>query len=157
MPKLTPEQKEHLKMAHRANMRIEETWSLFCMYLSQDKKPIDALELARQAVCVWADWMDENEVDPPDIPRPDFGQQIVDGMGKMFEKFPGFTTPAGIGFDPPSLNVDAEFGPDPDADERTSHPKGNDSPNSNTNPLGLTGEAKHLFDAMTASIPPKTD
>lgn len=82
-PNLTPEQKEHLKIAHRANMRIEETWSLFCMYLSQDKKPVDALELARQAVFVWADWMDENEVEPPDIQRPDFAQQMTDAMKQV--------------------------------------------------------------------------
>lgn len=85
MPKLTPDQKEHLKIARHAAMRIEETWQLFCMYLSQDKTPDDALERARLAVSVWADWMDENQVEPPDIDRPDFTEEITNAMGKVME------------------------------------------------------------------------
>ena len=63
---LTDEQKEQLKMARRANMRIEETWSLYCMFLSQDKRPAEALERAQEAVGVWVEWMDNNEVEPPE-------------------------------------------------------------------------------------------
>jgi hypothetical protein len=84
-PNLTAEQKEQLKMAHRSNMRIEETWSLYTMFLSQDKRPEDALSLAVQAVSVWADWMDSNEVEPPDIHRPDFAEQMGEQMAKAFE------------------------------------------------------------------------
>jgi hypothetical protein len=132
-PNLTPEQKEHLKIAHRANMRIEETWSLFCMYLSQDKKPIDALELARQAVCVWADWMDENEVEPPDIPRPDFGQQIVDSMGKMFKNLPVIAPSPWPYVSPLPNKVDAEFVP---ADQHEPDP----TPAALSNPETLAGQ-----------------
>jgi len=36
-PNYTPDQKEHIRMAQRADMRIQETWSLFAMFLSQGK------------------------------------------------------------------------------------------------------------------------
>ncbi len=68
---LTPDQKEQLKMARRSGMRIEETWSLYIMFLSEDKRPADALQLAVEAVSVWADWMDANQIDPPEI-EPNF-------------------------------------------------------------------------------------
>lgn len=84
MADLTEEQKEQLKMARRANMRIEETWSLFTMFLSADKPPHEALRKAEEAVAVWVEWMDNNEVEPPDIKRPDFGEQITETMQKMF-------------------------------------------------------------------------
>jgi hypothetical protein len=58
------------------------------MYLSQDKSPEEALERARQAVSVWADWMDENEVEPPEIERPDFGEQLKDAMRMVADKLP---------------------------------------------------------------------
>jgi hypothetical protein len=116
MPDLTPEQKEHFKMAHRANMRIEETWQLFTMFLSQDKKPLDALEMAREAVTVWAEWMDQNEVEPPDIQRPDFGEQLKDAMKIMTDRLPTFPMPmlpiAQFLPQPPNPEVDAEFNPD---------------------------------------------
>jgi hypothetical protein len=136
-PNLTPEQKEHLKIAHRANMRIEETWSLFCMYLSQDKKPIDALELARQAVCVWADWMDENEVEPPDIPRPDFAQQMTDAMKQVVSSIPRMGQAVSQlqypRFAPPTGIVDAEFVP---AEQHEAAP----TPAALSNPESLTGQ-----------------
>ena len=114
MPKLTPDQKEHLKIAHRASMRIEETWNLFMMYLSQDKQPEEALEKAREAVAVWADWMDENEVEPPEIERPDFTEEITTAMGKMMEHMKANPSGAGrllIGRDDENRGVDAEFQP----------------------------------------------
>lgn len=130
MPDLTPEQKEHLKITHRANLRIEETWQIFNMYLAEGKKPAEALELALDAVDVWSSWMSQNEVEPPDIPHPDFGQQIVDSMGKMFEKLPGMPPwPYAPGRVQPA-SVDAEFVP-PTADERTSPPNRSDCPTSN--------------------------
>lgn len=139
---LTPEQKEHLKIAHRANLRIEETWSLFCMYLSQDKTPEDALEKARQAVSVWADWMDQNEVEPPEIEHRDFGQQMAESMQRVFSAFPQLApsfTAGALAHDVLAQGgkIDAEFLADPNetagtADERTADPKGSDSPNSNT-------------------------
>jgi hypothetical protein len=132
MPELTPEQKEHFKMAHRANMRIEETWQLFTMFLSQDKKPIDALEMAREAVTVWAEWMDENEVEPPDIQHPDFGQQMADAMQSVMSKLPMPSTIAH--FLPQTGQVDAEFipGAEPEPDTRTTPPSLADQPDSNT-------------------------
>jgi len=87
---LTDEQKEQLKMARRANMRIEETWSLYTMFLSQGTRPAEALERAQEAVTVWVEWMDHNEVDPPDIKQPDFGDQIAETMQKMFGGKPPF-------------------------------------------------------------------
>jgi hypothetical protein len=130
MPELTPEQKEHLKITHRANLRIDETWQLFNLYLSHDKAPGEALRLAVDAVSVWQEWMENNEVEPPDIPQQDFGQQIVDSMGKMFEKLPqlqkGIIAPWPYQIAP---QVDAEFVP-PTADERTSDPNPASQPNS---------------------------
>jgi len=109
-PQLTPEQKEHLKIAHRAHVRIEETWQLFTMFLSDGKTPEDALERAHSAVAVWADWMDSAQVEPPDIERPDFGQQIVDSMGKMFEKLPKGFVPSFAVPIPQSLDVAQQVG-----------------------------------------------
>lgn len=83
-PNLTPDQKEQLKMARRSNMRIEETWSLYTMFLSSDKRPADALQLAVEAVSVWADWMDQNEIEPPEIHHPDFAEQMGEQMTKAF-------------------------------------------------------------------------
>ena len=74
---LTTEQKEQLKMARRANMRIEETWSLYCMFLSNDKRPPEALEMAQEAVAVWAEWMDHNQIEPPEIHQPDFSEEVT--------------------------------------------------------------------------------
>lgn len=85
MPKLTDEQKEQLKMARRASMRIEETWSLYTMFLSQDKRPHEALERAQEAVAVWVEWMDNNDVEPPEIDRPEFSDQIISAMKQMTE------------------------------------------------------------------------
>ena len=53
------------------------------MYLGQDKRPADALQLAREAVDVWADWMDANVVEPPDIEPPDFAQTMRDTMDQV--------------------------------------------------------------------------
>jgi hypothetical protein len=78
-------QKEQLKMARRANERINETWNLFTMYLAQDKRPAEALELAQEAVSVWAEFQDHNEVDPPEIERPDIGGQLRNAMQKAVE------------------------------------------------------------------------
>ena len=86
-PQLSPEQKEQLKMARRSNLRIDETWSLYTMFLSSQEKmaPQDALERALEAVAVWADWMDHNEIEPPEIEHPDFATQLTQQMGKVFE------------------------------------------------------------------------
>jgi hypothetical protein len=136
-PNLTPEQKEHLKIAHRANMRIEETWQIFNMYLSDGKLPAEALEKALDAVEVWADWMAQNEVEPPDIPRPDFAQQMTDAMKQVVSsiprmgqavsqlQYPTFTPPTGI--------VDAEFVP---ADQHEPDP----TPAALSNPESLAGQ-----------------
>lgn len=89
IPHLTQEQKEHFRLAQRANMRIEETWSLFTMFLSHDKAPADALRLAREAVDVWADFMDANVMEYPEIPQPDpfagMGEQMAQAFQKMKE------------------------------------------------------------------------
>jgi hypothetical protein len=80
---LTTEQKEQLKMARRANIRIEETWSLYCMFLSNDKRPAEALEMAQEAVAVWAEWMDNNQIEPPDIKRPDFTEEMTRAVNSL--------------------------------------------------------------------------
>jgi hypothetical protein len=70
-PQLTREQKEQFKLAHRASMRINETWSLYCMFLSHDVNPEQALKNAHEAVEVWATWMDEyDRIEPPEIEPP---------------------------------------------------------------------------------------
>jgi len=115
MPELTAEQKEHLKIARRSRIRIEETWQLFCMYLSDNKTPDDALEKARAAVSVWADWMDDAEIEPPDIEQPDFVSQMGEAVGKMMQHIKTNPTGAGelrIGVDSESnTGVDADFLP----------------------------------------------
>jgi hypothetical protein len=108
MPILTDEQKEQLKMARRASMRIEETWSLYTMFLSQDKRPLEALERAQEAVAVWVEWMDNNEVDPPEIEHPDVMDQMTTAMQKMAETFKSAGVPT-IPFFLPQTPVDAEF------------------------------------------------
>lgn len=118
--KLTQEQKDHLKIMHRANMRIEETWSLFTMYLSQDKKPAEALQLAREAVDVWAEWMDDNQVEPPEIEQPDFGEQMKEAMGQFAEKMPQMFRPGMFPMPPypsPLAGIDAEFAAHPETPE----------------------------------------
>lgn len=135
MPDLTPEQKEHLKMTHRANLRIDETWQIFNMYLADGKKPAEALELALDAVEVWSAWMSQNEVEPPDIPQPNFGQQIVDSMGQMFAKMPTLAAAAPrLGYivrdNAGERFVDAEF--PAESSTRTSDPNTAADPNSNT-------------------------
>lgn len=92
---LTPDQKEHIRIARRAHLRIEETWSLFMMYLSQDKGPGEALELARDAVNVWADFMDSNHVEFPDIEEPSFADAIGAQMGRIIDKLPR-SGPSGV-------------------------------------------------------------
>ena len=112
---LTPDQKEQLKMARRANMRIEETWSLYTMFLSQDKRPHDALESAVEAVHVWAEWMDDNQVEPPEIEQPTFSDQMKDVARMMAESFSINKLPSGFGvlkLTPDGGLVDAEFVPD---------------------------------------------
>lgn len=105
-PKLTDEEKEQLKMARRSSMRIEETWSLYTMYLSQDKRPEEALEKAQEAVAVWAEWMDHNQIDPPEIHHPDFAEQMAEASKAFAQSL--------MPMDPSklfarSLGVDAEF------------------------------------------------
>lgn len=122
-PNLTPDQKQHIRMAHRAKLRIEETWSLFCMHLSQGKKPVDALVEAREAVDVWADWMDDNDMEFPDIDRPDIGQQMERAAEMMVNKFkeagmPTSPIPCASFLVKDGEIVDAEFAPErtPDSD-----------------------------------------
>lgn len=93
---LTAEQKEQLKMARRASMRIEETWSMYCMFLSHDKKPSEALELAQEAVGVWVEWMDHNEVEPPDIHRPDFSEEVTKAVKSITEHMQKNSSGAGM-------------------------------------------------------------
>lgn len=75
-PKLTPEQREQVKLAHRANTRINETWSLYNLYLSEGDKPALALEKAHEAVAVWSEWMGQYEIEPPEIEQPDFMESV---------------------------------------------------------------------------------
>jgi len=113
MPDLTPEQKEHFKMARRSQERIQETWSLYLMFLQRDLEPGDALRRAVDASSVWAEWQDNNEVEPPEIHRPDFTEQINDAMDKMFRHMKA--NPSGTGelrmVTDEGAGVDAEFVP----------------------------------------------
>jgi hypothetical protein len=87
--KYTDEQKEHIKAAEHASMRIDETWQLYQMYLQIGDSPLQALEKARAAVMVWAEWMDSEKVDFPDIEQPDVVEQITAGMTKVYETVSG--------------------------------------------------------------------
>jgi hypothetical protein len=110
MPQLTDEQKEQLKMSHRAAMRIDETWSLYTMFLSQDKRPLEALERAQEAVGVWVEWLDNNEVEAPEIERQDIGEQMTVAMQKIVDTIKTSGVPT-IPFYLPQGPVDAEFVP----------------------------------------------
>ena len=133
---LTDEQKEQLKMARRANMRIEETWSLYCMFLSQDKRPAEALERAQEAVGVWVEWMDNNEVEPPEIEHQDIGEQMSAAMQKVADSFKSASPP--IPFYLPQGPVDAEFVPDAQVD---SHAAQSPEPASETGTLNTKESA----------------
>jgi hypothetical protein len=143
MPDLTPEQKEHLKMAHRSQERIQETWSLYMMFLSRDMEPADALRRAVDASTVWAEWQDNNEVEPPEIHRQDFSEQITSAMDKMFRHMKA--NPSSSGelrlMTDEGAGVDAEFVPL--AGEPEPEPAAAALPQAQT--------------ADAASIPPKTD
>ena len=94
-PNLTDDQKQHIRIAQRSRMRIEECWTLFNMYLGNGVGPAEALRKAQEAVSVWAEWMDSNEIDFPEIAQPNFVEELTAGMGKMFEQFPKLArTPA---------------------------------------------------------------
>ena len=132
MPILTEDQKEQLKMARRASMRIQETWDLYTMFLSQDKRPPEALERAQEAVAVWVEWMDNNEVDPPEIEHPDVMDQMTTAMQKMAETFKSAGASA-IPFFLPQTPVDAEFIEEAPARPASSGPQG---PTERSNPEG---------------------
>lgn len=113
--KLTDDQKQHLRMAHRAQERIQETWILFQMYLSQDKRPAEALNLAQEAASVWADWQDAHEIEPPDIEHPDFGadlKEVMDGFAGSLAKSGPFRQSGGAVFEIVPDGIQAEFLPE---------------------------------------------
>jgi hypothetical protein len=119
--KLTNEQKEHVKAARRADMRIQETWSLFCMHLSHEKRPEEALDLARQAVAVWAEWMDSEQIEFPEIePGPNANESleaVSQAAQEMFKKLAeqkAVATEYKYGVDVPDQAIDAAL--DPSAD-----------------------------------------
>lgn len=130
MPELTPQQKEHLKMAHRSRERISETWSLFTMYLSDGKQPAEALELARAAVEVWGEWQDSAEVEPPDIEQSDFGDDIRDLIRRANPKGM-MATERGVIFAAEGT-LDPKDEPAATPNTRTSDPSPAADPNSNT-------------------------
>lgn len=107
--KLTDEQKEQMKMAERANGRLGQTWALYELFLTQDKPPRQALELAQEAVSVWAEFQDNNTIEPPEIEeQPDFPEQLLGAMTKAADMMKGG---APIPFFLPQAPVDAEFVP----------------------------------------------
>jgi hypothetical protein len=85
-PNLSPEQKEHIRIAQRNERRVEETWALYTMFLSQNKEPPEALRRAVEAVEVWAEYDDSNVVEYPEIDHPDFADQMTGVMGKMIQQ-----------------------------------------------------------------------
>ncbi len=89
MPQLTAEQKEHFKESQRATQRINETWALFTMFLQTENRPQDALEKARQAVSVWAEFMEANSIDPPEIEPADPMRMMMDVAHRMGESLAG--------------------------------------------------------------------
>lgn len=121
MPPLTEEQKRHMKESNRATQRINETWSLFTLYLQQDKRPEEALELARKAVEIWADFMDATEIEPPEIEPPDIMKtmtQVAEAVGERLQRIrEGGDLPGGAiviqGNDAGITRIDAEFEPEP--------------------------------------------
>jgi hypothetical protein len=138
MPDLTPEQKEHLKMAHRSHERIQETWNLYTLFLQTERDPGDALRRAVEASTVWAEWQDNNEVEFPEIERPDFVKDLGEAMGQMMkhvQRNPSGSGGISIGVDPETGRpVEAIFNPGPDdpPDTRTTHPNPADQPDSTT-------------------------
>lgn len=88
-PKLTPEQKEHAKMAERSNAHVGNTWNIFMMYLQMDKTPEVALELAEKAMEVWIPWEDGKVMEYPDVEGPTImeqAQQIGEGIALIMGK-----------------------------------------------------------------------
>ena len=108
---LTEEQKEQIGMAHRSRERIRETWELFGMYLSREMRPAEALEKAREAVTVWADWMDSERIPFPEVEE----ESPFDEFGRLLSKMvplAGFQVSVPPPPEPkPSSEVDAEFEP----------------------------------------------
>ncbi len=87
-PNLTDDQKEHIRIAQRAHMRVEETWTLFNLFLTEGKKPDEALQKAQEAVAVWSEWMDSNQVEFPEIEQPNYAQQLGQAMKTVFAELP---------------------------------------------------------------------
>ena len=116
MADLTEEQKEQIEMAQRSRARIRETWDLFGMYLSQGARPAEALDKAREAVGVWADWMDSERIPFPEIeeegPFEEFGRMLskMVPLAQIDVSVPPAPEPK------PSGEVDAEFVPSPEAE-----------------------------------------
>lgn len=109
-PKLTPEQKEQFRLANRSLERINETWTLFTMFLSQEKRPAEALLKAQEAVDIWATWMDEyNRIEPPDIepsPQIDFVEGVKAASRELIREMRNdkeFISELRAEYDPPAL------------------------------------------------------
>jgi hypothetical protein len=108
---LTDEQKEQIEMAKRSRLRIGETWEMYCMYLSREMRPAEALEKARAAVSVWADWVDSERIPFPEVeedgPFEQFGRMLskMVPLAQIDVSVPPPPEPN------PSGEVDAEFEP----------------------------------------------
>lgn len=85
-PKLTKDQKEHSRQAHRSNAQVGNTWALFNMYLQMDKPPEIALEMAEKAMEVWIPWEDSRVIEYPDIDPPDFQANLQTVMRTALEE-----------------------------------------------------------------------
>jgi hypothetical protein len=73
-PNLTPEQKEHIKVANRAEDRLKGAWQLFCMYLQTGQYSArEAVQMADDAMEAWMEFAD-------------FGEQMAAQLGKVFDK-----------------------------------------------------------------------
>lgn len=75
-PKLSKEQKEHHRLAHRSNAIVGNTWNLFMMYLQLNQPPKLALENAKNAMEVWQPFEDESCIEYPDVESPDMREEF---------------------------------------------------------------------------------
>ncbi len=118
-------EREHSRLAKLSTYRVNATWMLFERFVIDGKAPAEALRLASDAMDVWVPWFEENHIEAPE--QPDVPTQVEQAAQKVTDAITKLK--AEIDAKRPLARFMAWWRV---ADERTSHPKGSDEPNSNT-------------------------
>lgn len=64
-PFLTPDQQEHLKMAQRSQVRLQQSFGLFAALVASGDPPQEAIRTAEKAMDIWQEYEDAHLIEVP--------------------------------------------------------------------------------------------